>query len=232
MASEPTPDETAFHLIWLSQWKLQQESSHIEPMLHKMLGHLSIYNQAAQYMAEHDVSNNISTFPLATDIDVGQVEDFIFGENNEETSSDVLNEFSSLLAQPTTTEECPPPESISTLPSQACPTASLTDSGAAVVITSVEIDVSHNDPSGTKNPFSDDEETDEGDGEDDIGWSSDDETEFGSVSSVEDESEAEHRLRAKLSTIAEEEGEADGQGEMDIGMGGLLRVPLPVSVSA
>ncbi|KIW32058.1 hypothetical protein, variant [Cladophialophora immunda] len=157
-------DETAYKLLWLAQWKLQQESEHMEPKLTKMIGHLSVYQKAAEYMEEHDV------------------EDAIFGKEDQ---TGALDEFSELLThEPQLPEESPvAPES--------------------VVVTAVEIDAECD-----RNPFSDDEELSSR-GEDDLEWSSDDETEFGSVSSFEEESDADCGGIAGRQALKEKMGDVD-----------------------
>ncbi|KIX91927.1 uncharacterized protein Z520_12363 [Fonsecaea multimorphosa CBS 102226] len=155
-------DETAYRLLWLAQWKLQQESEHMEPMLTKMIGHLSVYQKAAEYMEEHDVA------------------DVIFGK--EEDQSQVLDEFSELLAHDAHNRVFQPEQASSS--SSSLP-ATTPDS---VVVSAVEVDA-EGEGEGQRNPFSDDEEVSSV-GEDDVNWSSDDETEFGSVSSFDEENEA------------------------------------------
>ncbi|KIW67327.1 hypothetical protein PV04_06590 [Phialophora macrospora] len=167
-----TNDEMAWRLVWTSQWKLQQESEHIEPTLPKMIGHLSVYNQVSEYMQNHNV------------------DDFILG-NDDDDAADVINEFSQILSK----DSSPPALPVLVRPS-------------SVVVTAVEID----GDKAEKDPFADDEESSShGDeDEDNDAWSSDEETEFGSVSSVEDEEHDADHHTAKLSSIEEDdEGEAD-----------------------
>ncbi|OAP60683.1 hypothetical protein AYL99_05685 [Fonsecaea erecta] len=152
-------DETAYRLLWLAQWKLQQESEHMEPMLTKMIGHLSVYQKAAEYMEEHDVA------------------EAIFGT---EPQSEAVDEFSELLAHESSKSPYQTEQTASTSSSTPPPNSS-------VVVSAVEVDADAAE--GDRNPFSDDEEVSSV-GDDDINWSSDDETEFGSVSSFEEEGDA------------------------------------------
>ncbi|EXJ68159.1 uncharacterized protein A1O5_08774 [Cladophialophora psammophila CBS 110553] len=178
-------DETAFKLLWLAQWKLQQESEHMEPKLTKMIGHLSVYQKAAQYMEEHDVSN-LTIWAPTQDVDHGQVEDTIFGK---EDRTDVLDEFSELLTHD------------SAELSQQSEEPSRTTS--SVLVTEVEVDAE-----GERNPFSDDEEVSSR-GEDDMDWSSDEETEFGSVSSFDEENDADSGDIANHRALEEKKGDVD-----------------------
>jgi hypothetical protein len=193
-----TNDEMAWRLVWTSQWKLQQESGQIEPTLPKMIGHISVYNQVSEYMQSHNVSEP-ATSEIILDVDVGQVEDILLGnDDDDDAAADVVQEFSQLLSH------APKDSSPPTRPAPAAP--------SSVVVTAVEVDA---DNAG-QDPFNDYEESSShGDEEeDDDGWSSDEETEFGSVSSVEDEDEAgddeADHYSAKLASIQEDdEGEAD-----------------------
>src|ERR1700761_594972 len=93
-----TADEMAWRLVWVAQWKIQQESRHIEPRLPKMIGHMSVYNQVSDYMEKHHVSNG-AELPSAPDFDVGQVEDIILGGGDDDTAAtDVIDELSQLLS--------------------------------------------------------------------------------------------------------------------------------------
>ena len=196
-------DEMAWRLVWSSQWRLQQESRHIEPTLPKMIGHMSVYHHVSNYMQTHDVSNDSSPEDGTIDTDVGQVEDIILGgdEDDDDPAS-----FIGELSYHTT----PVPKN------NAQPSRPALVRSSSVVATVVEIDddEAEVEAEAGRNPFSDDDDEEtssRGDGEnddDDGDWSSDEETAFDSVSSVGDEIEADNPLTDKLSAIHEEEGEA------------------------
>lgn len=188
---EETRDEIALKLVWLSQWKIQQESAHTEPTLPRMIGHLSVHSQVTQYIQDHDVSK-ISASESMQDVHVSQVEDIMLGKDDDATV--VIDEFSHLLTHmPTDITRA---------------TQSISSGASSVVVKEVEVD-----PDDEENPFSssdDDEEeiSSHGGGDEDIfDWSSEEDTEFGSVSSVEDEIDREHGIGTKLPTIAEETGD-------------------------
>ncbi|KAI1621464.1 hypothetical protein EDD37DRAFT_116904 [Exophiala viscosa] len=50
----PTMDDMAFKLSWLSSWKIQHESSLPDIDFKKLIGHCSVYQEVAKYMAEPD----------------------------------------------------------------------------------------------------------------------------------------------------------------------------------
>ncbi|OCT51757.1 hypothetical protein CLCR_09135 [Cladophialophora carrionii] len=193
----------AWRLVWTSQWKLHQESEHIEPTLHRMIGHISVYNQVAEYMQNHDVRES-ATSEMIFEVDAGQVEGIILGNDDDADDDDddaaapiVMHEYAQLL--PRVSKDDPQPTRLAPVRS------------SSVVVTAVEIDVHEAE----KDPFSSDESgtSSHGDGEDDNdGWSSDEETEFGSVSSVEDEEHEVDYHGAKLLSINSE----DDQGDADM----------------
>ncbi|ETI22271.1 hypothetical protein G647_06344 [Cladophialophora carrionii CBS 160.54] len=199
-----TKDEIAWRLVWTSQWKLHQESEHVEPTLHRMIGHISVYNQVAEYLQNHDVRES-ATSEMAFDVDAGQLEGIILGNDDDDDDDAaapiVMHEFPQLL--PHAPKDDPQPTRLAPVRS------------SSGIVTAVEINVHEAE----KDPFSSDEggnsSHEDGD-EDNYGWSSDEETEFGSVSSVEDDENEFGYHGAKLSTIKE-----DDKG--DAGMVGLLK---------
>ncbi|KIW85664.1 hypothetical protein Z517_01056 [Fonsecaea pedrosoi CBS 271.37] len=200
-------DETAYKLLWMAQWKLQQESEHMEPMLTRMVGHLSVYQRAAEYMESHDVSDtptdSSDAFAPTPDADAccDQVADAIFGPEKD-PPGEVVDEFSELLRH--SSRGSSPPSEGGSVPPPA----------DSVIVRTIEIDAAAAAAEGERNPFSDDEEVSSV-GEDDINWSSDDETEFGSVSSFDEENEGDDHGEDELARRREILREKMGDVDMD-----------------